>query len=99
MVPSPPDRLVRLAALERRYDGPVPSCELPGASESLRWRIGGLHALHQRLAAAARTGAAGRRRRLTAAALPADSWLSRLTLTLAGHRSVAVALLENARRI
>ena len=86
----------RLAALERRYDGPVPAAELGGESESRLCRIKGLHTLHQRLAEAARIGMARRRRRLTAAGSAADSWLSRLTVTLAGHRQAAVALLGEA---
>jgi len=87
-------RLARLAALERHHDGPVPPEEIAGESESPRCRIAGLHALHQRLAAAARAGAARRRRGLTEAESSADSWLSRLTLTLAGHRRAAVTALE-----
>ena len=90
--------LARLAELERRYDGPLPadelSDELSDESESRLCRIKGLLALHQTLAAAARAGAAARRRGLTVAGVPADSWLSRLTLTLAGHRTAAVAMLE-----
>lgn len=93
----PPDschRLARLAELERRHDGPVPAGELAGESESLRCRMVGLHALHQRLAVAAHAGAARRRRGVPARSVFADSWLSRLTLTLAGHRRAAVAVLE-----
>ena len=88
------DSLRRLAELERRYDGPLPAGELAGFSESRLHRVRGLHAFHQRLAVAAGAGAARRRRGLTAVLAPADSWLSRLTLTLAWHRRAAVAALE-----
>ncbi len=74
-------RLARLAELELKYDGPIPLEHSRGE---------GLHALHQRLAAAARAGAARRRRCLPVSALFSDRWLARLTLTLAGHRVAAL---------
>ncbi len=93
MVMNPSDRLARLAVLERCHDGPVPADEVPGAALSFLGRAAAFHALHQRLAVAARVGVARRRRGLKARAAPADVWLSRLTVTLAGHRSAAIALL------
>ena len=89
MSPDSSRRLADLAELERRYDGPVPAGEWPGASGFRLRRIEGVRALHQRLASAAREGAARRRRGLNAAAAGTDPWLARLTLTLAGHRMAA----------
>ncbi len=90
MAADSPHRLILFAEWERRYDGPLPADDLPETPACRRGRLEGLHALHQRLAAAARDGAARRRRGLTAAALFSDRWLSRLALTVAGQRAAAI---------
>lgn len=83
-------QLERLAELERRYDGPIPSrlveIVLSGDRKNER-RIGDTDG-----AAEARRAIAGRRRQLTAADASCDAWLARLYAALLHHRTRAAQL-------
>ena len=86
----PETRLERLAELERRCDGPIPSVlvdiVLSGDRRNER-RIADTEG-----AAEVRCAIAGRRRQLTAADASGDAWLARLCAALLHHRTRAAQL-------
>ncbi|WP_042701268.1 hypothetical protein [Azospirillum sp. B506] len=93
------DRAAHLDDLHRTHDVKPPRQELRvtllgGTGRANAIKLAATLRLHSTLAAQARLATARRRGALTAAACRSDAWLARLAATLAHHRRVAVALLD-----
>jgi hypothetical protein len=93
------DRAARLDSLHRSHDARPPKPELHltllgGHIRANAIKRAATLRLHSDLAAEARLAASRRRGSLTAATCRTDAWLARLAATLAHHRRVAVALLD-----
>ncbi|WP_448204512.1 hypothetical protein [Azospirillum sp. sgz302134] len=87
-------------SLDRSYDGAPPReilrLAMLGGRERHDTRArAAVQRLHGQLAAEARLGAARRRAALPASGAPTDSWLTRLSATLAHHRHAARAIADS----